>query len=410
MWLTGFDSPSMNTMYVDKPMRGANLMQAIARVNRTFKDKSGGLVVDYIGIAEDLKTALAEYTKRDRTNQEVGEDIGAKAIPTMREEHAIVVALLHGYEWRQELASGGSRAFLDALVGALDHLMSSGMANTHGSPPVQVRFLKHAGRFVRFYALCAGTPEAELLKDDAAFFEAVRAQLAKLQGSEQGSGSNAEAETAIRQIVSEAMATAGVIDLYEEAGLRRPDVSLIDEDFIRRFQNSDRKNLQLEALRRLLADEIDRISKRNVVAGRLFSDMLKDTILRYQNRSLDSARVIQELSDLAQTMTAEINRANSLGLTDDELAFYDAIRSNESAVIALGDETLRTIAHELVEIVRRDAKTDWAVKEQVRAKLRATIKRLLRRHGYPPDGADEATATVLRQAEAMTTDIAATVA
>lgn len=404
MWLTGFDAPSMHTMYVDKPMRGANLMQAIARVNRTFKDKQGGLVVDYIGIAEDLKSALADYTQRDRDNEEMGEDLRIKAIPAMRAEHSIVDALLHGYNWRSVVEAGGPHAFINALAGALDHLLSASTVGASAdTPTVRDRFRSHAGRFVRLYGLCAGTPEAEALRTDAAFIEAVRAQLAKLDGGDRRVDPNAGAETAIRQIVSDAMAGAGVIDVYEEAGLQRPDLSLIDDNFITRFQNSDRKNLQLEALRRLLSDEIAWIAKRNLVAGRQFSEMLSESIVRYQNRTLDSAQVIQALADLAQQMTAEANRASSLGLSDDELAFYDAIRTNDSAVVELGDEKLKSIAHDLVEIVRRDAKTDWTVKEQVRAKLRATIKRLLRRHGYPPDKADNAITTVIRQAEAMAT-------
>jgi len=402
MWLTGFDSPSMNTMYVDKPMRGANLMQAIARVNRTFKDKAGGLVVDYIGIAEDLKSALADYTQRDRDNEEMGEDVRAKAIPSMRAEHSVVDALLHGYDWRPLLATGGPKAFLEALAGALNHLLSMSPSSAPSDTPSRKdRFLVHAGRFVRLYALCAGTPEAEGLKGDAAFIEAVRAQLSKLEGGDRRVDPDAEADTAIRQIVSDAMASAGVIDIYEEAGLRRPDISLIDDEFIKEVERSDRKNLQLAALRRLLSDEILRISKRNVVVGRQFSEMLNESILRYQNRTLDSAQVIRALAELAQRMTAEVNRARSLDLSDDELAFYDAIRMNDSAVIGLGDQKLKAIAHDLVEILRRDAKTDWTVKEQVRARLRATIKRLLRRHGYPPDKAEDAVATVIQQAESM---------
>lgn len=403
MWLTGFDSPSMNTMYVDKPMRGANLMQAIARVNRTFRDKSGGLVVDYLGIAEDLKSALAEYTQRDQQNQELGQDVRERAIPGMLEAHHVVDTILHGYPWRKALAAGGAKAFIDTLTGTLEYLLSSHVDHicTSDEPCLKHRFLLHAGRFVRLYALCAGTPEAEWLKGDAAFFEAVRAQLSKMEGGDQRVDPNAEVDTAIRQLVSDAMSGVGVIDIYAEAGLTKPNLSIIDDDFIARFPQSDRKNLQLEMLRRLLTDEIARIAKRNLVAGKQFSEMLTESVLRYQNRTLDSAQVIAALADLAQRMTAEANRAQQLGLTSDELAFYDAIRNNDSAVVELGDETLKAIAHDLVEIVRRDAKTDWAVKEQVRAKLRATIKRLLRKHGYPPDQAEGATALVLAQAETI---------
>ena len=403
MWLTGFDAPSMHTMYVDKPMRGANLMQAIARVNRTFKDKPAGLVVDYLGIAEDLKSALSEYTDRDRQNEEMGQDVREQAVPGMIEAHGVVESILHGYPWRDGLAAGGPRAFIDTLARVVSDLLATHIEGecTREAPCAKRRFLAQASKFVRLYVICAGTPEAEALKGDAAFFEAVRAQLSKAEGSDEQSGSAAEVDTAIRQLVSDAMVGVGVIDVYELAGIPKPDLSMIDDDFIARFKQSDRKNLQLEMLRRLLSTEIARISKRNIVMSKQFSEMLSDSLLRYQNRTLDSAQVIAALADLAQRMTAEANRAEQLGLTSDELAFYDAIRTNESAVIELTDDTLKAIAHELVEIVRRDAKTDWAVKEQVRAKLRATIKRLLRKHGYPPDQAEDATKLVLAQAEVI---------
>ena len=403
MWLTGFDSPSMHTMYVDKPMRGANLMQAIARVNRTFKDKPAGLVVDYLGIAEDLKSALSEYTARDRANGEMGQDVREQAVPGMVEAHGVVDGILHGYPWRAGLSSGGAKAFLHTMSGAIEYLLASHVDGscTAETPCLKHRYLTQAGRFVRLYAICAGTPEAESLKNDTAFFEAVRAQLSKMEGGDLIVNPNAELDTAIRQIVSDAMTGVGVIDIYAEAGLTKPDLSLIDDEFIEKFKQSDRKNLQLEMLRRLLNDEIARIAKRNLVASKQFSEMLSESLLRYQNRTLDSAEVIAALADLARRMTAEANRADELGLTSDELAFYDAIRTNDSAVIALTDETLKAIAHELVEIVRRDAKTDWAVKEQVRAKLRATIKRLLRKYGYPPDQQEGATALVLAQAEVL---------
>lgn len=403
MWLTGFDSPSMHTMYVDKPMRGANLMQAIARVNRTFKDKPAGLVVDYLGIAEDLKSALSEYTDRDREREDLGQDVREQAVPGMLEAHSIVDGILHGYRWRDGLRSGGPRAFINTLSGAIEYLLVSHVDGecTSEAPCLKHRFLSQAGRFVRLYAICAGTHEAEELKGDAAFFEAVRGQLSKMEGSDPRVNPQAELDTAIRQIVSDAMTGVGVIDIYAEAGLSKPDLSIIDDEFIARFKNSDRKNLQLEMLKRLLSSEIARIGKRNIVASKQFSEMLSESLLRYQNRTLDSAQVIAALAELARQMTAEANRAKNLGLTSDELAFYDAIRTNDSAVVALTDDTLKAIAHELVEIVRRDAKTDWAVKEQVRAKLRATIKRLLRKYGYPPDQAEGATALVLAQAEVL---------
>jgi type I restriction enzyme R subunit len=404
MWLTGFDSPSMHTLYVDKPMRGANLMQAIARVNRTYKDKPAGLVVDYLGIADDLRSALQEYTVRDRANAELGQDLRQEAIPNLIEKHEVVDAIMFSCPWRELLAGGGPKAFLRALTLTVEYLLTAHLeaeACSTTSPCHKHRFLAEARNFIRLYAVCAGTEAAEALKRDAGFFEAVRAQLVKTEGSDSSADPNSEVDTAIRQIVTEAMTGIAVIDIFEQAGLKKPELALLDDNFIDQFMRSDRKNLQLEMLRRLLNDEIARIARRNTVAGRQFSAMLADSLLRYQNRALDSAQVIAALAELAHQIGAEGERAGNLGLSDDELVFYDAIRTSDSAVLDFGTDKLKAIAKDLVEIVRRDAKTDWAVKEQVRAKLRATIKRLLRRHGYPPDSQEVALSTVLLQAELM---------
>ena len=413
MWLTGFDSPAMHTMYVDKPMRGANLMQAIARVNRTFKDKPAGLVVDYLGIAEDLKAALADYTQRDQDNQELGQDLREKAIPAMVAKHDVVGNILHGFPWREGLATGGPKAFLDTLTGTCEwllaqHIETGTNACTKESPCLKHRFLAQTRDLIALYVMCVPDPAAMGIRDDVAFFEAVRSQIGKIEGADrEGVGPNAALDTAIRQIVSEAMTGVGVIDIYEEAGLAKPDLSLIDDDFIGRFKTTKTPNLQLEVLKRILANEITRISKRNIVTGRAFSEMLTQSLLRYQNRTIDAAQVVAELVELAKALKTEEDRGVNLGLNSDELAFYDAIRANDSAVLEIGDDTLKQIAHELVDIVRRDAKTDWSVKEQVRAKLRATIKRLLLRYGYPPDQEPAATQLVLEQAEVIAADAAA---
>lgn len=407
MWLTGFDSPSMHTMYVDKPMKGANLMQAIARVNRTFKDKPAGLVVDYLGIAEDLKLALADYTDRDQATQELGQDISVQAIPGMKAKHDVVVNILHEYNWRQQLAEKGPRAFLNALTGTVEFLLSKhpgvgAEACTKEKPCLKCRFLSNTRDLIQLYIMCVPSAEALAIRDDVAFFEAVRAQIGKIEGSDrEGVDTGALLDTAIRQILSEAMTGAGVIDIYEEAGIAKPDLSLIDESFIAKFKKSSNPNLQIEMLKKLLGDEIRRITKRNIITGRAFSEMLAESVLRYQNRTLDAAQVVTELVALAESLKAEAGRGAELGLKEDELAFYDAICVNKSAVLDLGDDTLKKIAHELVEIVRRDAKTDWSVKEQVRAKLRASIKRLLLRYKYPPDQEPAATLLVLEQAEVI---------
>jgi type I restriction enzyme R subunit len=413
MWLTGFDSPAMHTMYVDKPMKGANLMQAIARVNRTFKDKPAGLVVDYLGIAEDLKSALADYTKRDQDNQELGQDVRVKAIPEMLAKHDTVCGVLHGYDWRAGLAEGGPKAFLNTLTGTVEWLLTQHIdtgdgACTKDTPCAKHRFLAQTRTLIALYVMCVPSDQALRIRDDVAFFEAVRSQIAKVEGVDrEGGDPSAAIDTAIQQILSDAMTGTGVIDIYEEAGLAKPDLSLIDDNFIEKFRVSKTPNLQIEALKRILENEITRVTKRNIVTGRAFSEMLQTSLLRYQNRTLDAAQVVAELVALAQSLQAEGNRGEHLGLTEDELAFYDAIRENQAAVLELGDDTLKQIAHELVEIVRRDAKTDWNVKEQVRAKLRATIKRLLLKHGYPPDQEPAATQLVLEQAEVIAAEEAA---
>ena len=294
MWLTGFDSPAMHTMYVDKPMRGAPLMQAIARVNRTFRDKPSGLVVDYLGIAEDLRTALADYTQRDRDSEEMGQDLRAQAIPAMLEKHGVVVSILYGFDWRPLLAKTGSGAYLNAVAATVDYLLGThpgpeGDPCTPDHPCVKHRFLAQTRALIRLFTICVPAEETTRIRDDVAFFEAVRASIAKIEGTDRTDDPNAEVETAIRQIVSDHVSGSGVIDIYAEAGMAKPDISLIDEEFINKFQHSNRPNLQLELLRRLLNDEIGKVKERNIVAGRLFSDMLSGALLKYQNRTLDAA-------------------------------------------------------------------------------------------------------------------------
>ena len=417
MWLTGFDSPSMHTMYVDKPMRGASLMQAITRVNRTFKDKPAGLVVDYLGIAEDLKSALAEYTKRDRDNAEVGEDVRARAIPALLAEHDIVSTILAGIDWVTMLDHDSAKSYLHAVAATVNFLLESeqheevDLDPTEGEWQVETapdevslkkRFMAHTRRLVRLFTTVPTSAEATSIRDDVAFFDAVRASISKIEGTDrEGRDPNAELDTAVRQIVSEHVSGTGVIDIYAEAGIERPDLSLIDDKFMERFKASSQPNLQLEALKRLLNDEIKSVGRRNIVAGKKFSEMLSASLLKYQNRSLDTATVVAELVELAKALRADAERREESGLDENEVAFYDALRDNESAASVLEDAIMKQIAHELTEIVRRDAKTDWNVKEQVRAKLRSTIKRLLLRYDYPPDLEASATELILKQAEVM---------
>lgn len=414
MWLTGFDSPPMHTMYVDKPMRSAGLMQAITRVNRTFQDKPSGLVVDYIGIAENLKDALATYTDRDKQDRAIGEDVRQAAIPEMLAEHAIVSDLLHEVDWVTILGSGDTKAFVYAVTATVDYLLESerGVEETGDDvilgefdtptaegPSVKRRFMAHCGRLKRLFSLVPTSDEANAIRDDVAFFDAVRQSIAKIESPDRDSDGEAGLDTAVRQIISEHMTGTGVVDIFAEAGLEKPDISVIDDDFRKRFETSDQKNLQLEAVRRLIQGEVKVIARRNVVAGRRFSEMLSEALNRYQNRTIDAAQVIAEIVEIAKAIRKQRGRGEETGLTDNELAFYDALTTNESARQAMQDETLRTIAHELTEIVRNDAKTDWQVKETVRAKLRTRIKRLLLKHGYPPDQEASATTLILQQAE-----------
>lgn len=412
MWLTGFDSPPMHTMYVDKPMRGASLMQAITRVNRTFKDKPAGLVVDYIGIAENLRAALQTYTKRDKNGRAVGEDVRRAAIPEMLAEHSIVSDMLHGVDWVTILGSGSDKAFLHAVAAIVDHLLESERERidaSHGDDgefegeeghSLKRRFMAHMRRLKQLYTLVPTSEEAEAIRDDVAFFDAVRQSIAKIEGADRESADDdAALDTAVRQIVSHHMAGSGVIDIYEEAGLGKPDISLIDDGFAKQFESAENQNLQLEMIRRLINQEVKVIAKRNVVAGRQFSEMLAEALNRYQNRAIDAAQVVAEIVEIAKQIKAQRERGEKTGLTEDELAFYDALSSNEAAKLVMEDALMKQIAHELTEIVRKDAKTDWNLKETVRAKLRTRIKRLLLKHGYPPDQEVAATELILRQAE-----------
>ena len=399
MWLTGFDSPSLHTMYVDKPMKGAGLMQAIARVNRTFRDKPGGLVVDYIGIAETLRAALADYTARDRKREEMGAPV-AEAFAVLVEAHEVCCELLYGCPWREALDSGSDRARIEALMEAFDHLLGGGEMD------LADRFVHHERRARQAFAICAALPEAAAYRDDMAFFQAVGVEVRRSRSADgSGGDSDLETETALRQVVSEAVSSSGVVDIYAASGLDRPDLSLIDDDFARRAAADPRPNLQIELLRRLLDSEVRTLAKTNVVAERKFSEMLERAMRAYNNRSLTAAEVIAEMVEMARQLKLEYDRGAKLGLRDDELAFYDAVCQNDSAVMELGDETLKTIAQELVAAVRQNTSVDWDKKEQVRALLRSRIKRLLVRYRYPPDKQEAAIVLVMDQAERLAGEV-----
>jgi type I restriction enzyme R subunit len=388
MWLTGFDAPSLHTMYVDKPMRGHGLMQAIARVNRVFSDKPGGLVVDYLGLAYELKKALATYTENGGTGRTAIDQ--REAVALMLEKHEICCALFHGFDWSKWI-TGTPAERLGVLPSAQEHIL----AQRDGKD----RLLRVVHELSQAFALAVPHPDALRVRDDVGFFQAVRASLAKRAPGE--AKSEEELDLAVRQIVSRAVASDGVIDVFAAAGVAKPDISILSDQFLAEVQGMPQRNLAVELLRKLLAGEIRMRGRKNVVQARTFSEMLEQSLRRYQNRAIEAAQVIEELIGLARDMREAQRRGEDLGLSDDELAFYDALETNDSAVKVLGDETLRTIARELVATVRANVTIDWTVRENVRAHLRVLVKRILRNHGYPPDKQEKATQMVLEQAEVL---------
>ncbi|MCK6448931.1 MAG: type I restriction endonuclease subunit R [Planctomycetes bacterium] len=388
MWLTGFDVPCLHTMYVDKPMRGHGLMQAIARVNRVFKDKPGGLVVDYLGLADQLKSALADYTDSGgkggtATDQE-------EAVKELMKRQEICCGLFHGFDW-SKWTTGGPTERLSLLPAAQEHIL----AQEDG----RERLMQAVVELSKAFALAVPHPKALAIQDDVAFFQAVAAALAKKARSEERS--EEDLDHAIRQIVSRAISSNEVVDIFKAAGLDKPNISILSDEFLADVRGLKHKNLAVEVLRKLLAGEIKLRAKRHLVQSRSFAELLERSIRTYQNRAIEAAQVIEELIELAKQMREADRRGEALGLSDDEHAFYEALEVNDSAVKLLGDETLRDIARELVTTVKANTTIDWTVKESVRAKLRVLVKRILKRHGYPPDKAEKATATVLEQAELL---------
>ena len=388
MWLTGFDAPSLHTMYVDKPMRGHGLMQAIARVNRVFMDKPGGLVVDYLGLAHELKRALATYTGSGSMGKTLLDQ--ADAVAVMSEKYEICRGLFHGFDYSRWI-DGTPAQRVGLLPAAQEHIL----AQENGKE----RCLLAVRELSRAFALAAPNQEAIRIRDDVAFFQAVRSVLAKR--AERDVRPEEELNYAVRQIVSRAVASEGVLDIFAAAGLEKPDISILSEEFLAEVQGMKQRNLAVELLQKVLKGELAVRRRKNVVQARSFAEMLEQTIRRYQNRAVEAAQVIEELIQLARDMREADARGEKLGLSEDELAFYEALETNDSAVQVLGDETLRGIARELVDTVRRNVTIDWTLRENVRANLRRLVKRILRKHGYPPDKQEKATQTVLEQAEVL---------
>ena len=394
MWLTGFDAPSLHTMYVDKPMRGHGLMQAIARVNRVFKDKPGGLVVDYLGLAHELKRALATYTESGGTGKTALDQ--EEAVAVMLEKYEICCGLFHGFD-RAKWITGTPQERLGLLPAAQEHIL----AQENGKD----RYVQSVRELSQAFALAVPHEDAIRIRDDVAFFQAVQSVLAKRAPAD--ARPEEELDHAVRQIISRAVAAEGVIDIFAAAGLEKPDLSILSEEFLAEMRGMPQRNLAVELLQKLLKGEISVRRRKNVVQARSFAGMLEQTLRRYQNRAVEAAQVVEELIQLARELREATARGEKLGLSEDELAFYDALETNDSAVQVLGDETLRAIAQELVETVRGNVTIDWTLRENVRANLRRLVKRTLRRHGYPPDKQEKATRTVLEQAEVLSADWAA---
>lgn len=384
MWLTGFDVPSLHTMYADKPMRNHGLMQAIARVNRVFRDKPGGLVVDYLGLAHELKIALAKYSERDRGLAGVPQE---RAVAVMKEKEEIVRAMFHGFDY-SSFFRGAATERVRTIPGAMDHILRQ--------EDGKARFLKAVSDLSKAFALAVPHEDAIAIRDELAFFQAIRA--AFLKYTEREGRDPYDLDSAVQQLVSRAVASDKVIDIFQAAGLKRPDISILSDEFLEEVKGMPQRNLALEVLRKLISDDLRTRSRKFLVQSKTFSQMLEETIRRYHNRAIDAAEVIEELLVLAKEMKDAQHRGEDMNLTDEEMAFYDALETNDSAVKVLGDDTLRAIARELVESVKRNVTIDWTVKESSRARLRVLVRRILRKHGYPPDKQEKATLTVLEQA------------
>ena len=392
MWLTGFDAPCLHTMYADKPMRGHGLMQAIARVNRVFREKPGGLIVDYLGLADQLRDAVGTYTSSGGTGSP-SYDV-AQAIAIMLEKYEVACDILHGFD-RSLWKTGSGTQKLSLIPAAQEHVLEQ--------EDGKKRFIQVVMELSRAFALCAASDEATAIRDDVSFLQTVQAALNKQTTG--GRKSPEDLDAAIRQLVSKAIVAEGqIIDVFTAAGLKKPDIGILSDQFLAEVRGLKHRNVAAELLEKLLNDEIKVRSKRNLVQSQLFSDKLKQTLNAYHNRAITTHEVIEELIRLAQEIESAQKRGEELGLTDDEIAFYDALATNESALTAMGDDKLKVIAAELIRMVRKSVTIDWTLRETARAKIRVIVKRILNKWGYPPDLQEEAVKTVLQQAELLCAD------
>lgn len=394
MWLTGFDAPSMHTLYIDKPMKGHNLMQAIARVNRVYLDKPGGLVVDYLGIAADLKEALSFYS-----------DAGGRGDPTLAQEQAVNVmlekievisAMYHGFPYENYFEADTAQK-LSLILAAENHIL--------GLEDGKRRYINEVTALSQAFAIAIPHDQAMDAKDEVAFFQAVKARLAKFDGA--GSGkTNEEIETTIRQVIDKALVSEQVIDIFDAAGIKKPDISILSDEFLLELKGMEHKNVALEVLKKLLNDELKVRAKKNLVQSKSLMEMLETAIKKYHNKILTAAEVMDELIKISKEIVDSDNEAKNLGLTDFEYAFYTAVASNDSAKELMQHDQLRELAVVLTQRVRENASIDWTIKESVKAKLKVIVKRTLRQFGYPPDMQLLATETVLKQAEMIAGELA----
>lgn len=389
MWLTGFDAPCVHTMYIDKPMKGHNLMQAIARVNRVFRTKPGGLVVDYIGLAVELRQAVSTYTSSGGNGDLVIDK--DRAVNLMIENHDICKSMFHGFSYAEWNKMEGAKK-LELLPLAQEHILSK--------QDGKERFISAVNKLERVFALSVPDNRALAIRDDLSFFMAVRASLVKRAPGRTTLTDNTM-DQAVEQIISSAIVPEGVVDVFAAAGISRPDISVLSEEFLENIRRMPQKNLAVELLRKLLVEEISERSRKNAYQAKMFSEILKEILRRYRNRTVEAAVIIEELISMAKDMKIAANRGVELGLNAEEQGFYDALESNDSAVQVLGDQVLCGIARELVDVVKRNSRIDWTIREDIRAKLRVSVRRVLKANGYPPDKQESAVHNVIKQAELL---------
>lgn len=390
MWLTGFDVPAMNTMYIDKPMKGHNLMQAIARVNRVFKDKPGGLIVDYIGIADSLKEALHQYTESDKRTAGIDTSV---AVDVMIEKHEIIIEMLYEHDYEGYL-SDKATIRMNAIISTMDYILGLGDDEKR-------RFVTTVTELSKAFALCATTEEGQDLNAEIGFFKAVKASLVKSIGDGSKKKTNVQMEAQLNQLISKSVISEEVIDIYESLGLENPDISILSDKFLEDVKAMPHKNLAVELLNRLLNGKVKSVQRTNLIQARKFSEMLTGALNKYNKRAIETSKVIEELIALAREMDGAYKRGEEVGLIKEEVAFYDALASHETAEEVLGDETLKLIAHELTKSIKANMSIDWNLRESARAKMRVAVRKLLKKYGYPPDLQKEAVETVIKQAELM---------